>query len=70
MTKWLCDVESRGQLAFNTGCIKSHANADKYARKTYRSVIEQECFVAGWNTAFWGNQRDLKLELTGKVLTP
>ena len=55
MTKWLCDVESRGQLAFNTGCIKSHANADKYARKTYRSVIEQECFVAGWNLAFWDN---------------
>lgn len=51
--KWLQDVESRGKVAFNTGIIKCHEDAEKYARKTYLSVIERDVFVAGWNQAFW-----------------
>ena len=54
--KWLQDVESRGKVAFNTNTITSHANAEKYARKTYRAVSEQDCFVTGWNMAFWDEQ--------------
>ena len=61
MSNWLHDIESRGKVAFNTGIIKSHADAEKYARKTYKAVIEQDCFVSGWNTAFWDEQsRQLK----------
>lgn len=56
MNKWLHDVESRGKVSFNTGCIKSHKEAEKYARKTYLAAIERDCFVAGWNMAFWDEQ--------------
>lgn len=56
MNKWLQDVESRGKLAFNSGAIKSYKDAEEHVRKTYQVVIERECFVAGWNTAFWDEQ--------------
>ncbi len=58
MSKWLQDVESRGKVAFNTNCITSHAEAEKYAKKKYMAVIEQDCFVAGWNMAYWDKQSD------------
>lgn len=56
MNTWLHDVESKGKVAFNTGCINSYADAEKYARKTYLSVLERDIFVAGWNTACWDEQ--------------
>ncbi len=56
MNTWLLDVESRGKIGFNTGILKSHDEAERYARKTYRTVIEREVFVAGWNMAFWDEQ--------------
>lgn len=56
MNSWLQDVESRGKLGFNSGILKSHKDAEKFARKTYRTAIERDCFVAGWNTAFWDEQ--------------
>lgn len=54
--KWLHDIESLGKVAFNTNCIKTHVEATKYARKKYMAVLEQDCFVAGWNMAFWDEQ--------------
>lgn len=53
MNNWLHDIESRGKLGFYKGLLKTHADAEKYARKTYHSALEQDCFVAGWNYAFW-----------------
>jgi hypothetical protein len=55
--KWLHDIESRGKVAFNTNCIKTHAEAEKYARAKYMSVLERDIFVAGWNMAFWSEQK-------------
>lgn len=52
---WLIDVESRGKLAFNSGIIKSHKDAESYAHRTYHIVIERDCFVAGWNMAYWAS---------------
>lgn len=49
----LHDIGTRGQLGFNKGILKTHAEAEQYARRTYRTAIEQDCFVAGWNKAFW-----------------
>ncbi len=54
--QWLRDIESRGELAFNKGLLKSYSEAERYARKTYQIVIEREIFVAGWNMAFWNEQ--------------
>lgn len=56
MTKWLQDVESRGKLAFSKDILGSHEEAEKYARKTYSSALEQNCFVAGWNMARWARK--------------
>lgn len=53
---WLQDVESRGKVGFNTGTLKSYKEAEQFARKNYRTAIERDCFVAGWNTAFWDEQ--------------
>jgi len=53
-SNWFHDIESRGKVAFNTNCIKYHAEAEKYARKKYMAVLEQNCFVAGWNMALLG----------------
>lgn len=53
MNKRLIDIESRGKVGFNTGCLKSHEEAEKYARKHYSIAVERDVFVAGWNMAFW-----------------
>jgi hypothetical protein len=47
------DAESRGQLGYNCGSLKTHADAAAYARTKYPSVYLQECCVAGWNMARW-----------------
>lgn len=61
--QWLQDIESRGKVSFNTATIKSHKEAEKYARKTYKAVIEQEVFVAGWNMAYWDEQERVLKQL-------
>jgi hypothetical protein len=47
----MLDSESRGKLAFNCRSLTSHAAAEGYARKTYITELEQDCFTAGWNHA-------------------
>lgn len=56
MNHQACDAESRGKLAFNSNTITSHADAEKFARKHYNSAFLQDCFVAGWNVAYWDEQ--------------
>lgn len=55
MNNMLVDIESRGKVAYNTGCIKTHAEAVAYAKKKYYAVLWQDTFVAGWNMAKWAN---------------
>jgi hypothetical protein len=56
MTNWIHDVESRGKVGFNTGILKTHADAEAYARRKYLSHLERNVFVSGWNMAFWDEQ--------------
>lgn len=51
--QFLQDVESRGQLAYNNKLLKTHTEAEAYARKNYPIILEREWFVAGWNMAYW-----------------
>lgn len=52
----LIKAEQAGKDAFRDGSISSHKAAERVARKGYAAVIERECFVAGWNQAFWDEQ--------------
>ena len=54
-------AEQAGKDAFCNGSIDSNKGADRFARKAYATVLERECFVAGWNQGFWEEQ--------GRVLT-
>jgi len=59
----LRDIESKGKVSFNTKTLNTHQEAEKFARTNYRSVIERDVFVAGWNMAFWDElERLLKKE--------
>ena len=52
----LIKAEQAGKDAFRNGSLSSYTAAERSARKTYAAVIERECFVAGWNVAFWAEQ--------------
>lgn len=56
MTNAPIRAEQAGSAAFRNGLISSYTSAEHLARKTYTSVLERECFVAGWNRAFWDEQ--------------
>ena len=49
---WLLDVESRGKLGFNSGFLKNFEQAEEYARRYYRSVLERDVFLGGWWQAY------------------
>lgn len=66
MTNSPIKAEQAGKDAFRNGSISSYTAAERLARKTYASVLERECFVAGWNNAFWDEQgRVLKASKVG-----
>jgi hypothetical protein len=56
MTNQFTKAEQTGKDAFRNGSVSSHKAAERFARTAYASVLERECFVAGWNTAFWDEQ--------------
>lgn len=51
MNKWLIDVNSRGQLAFNKGTVKTLVDAITYATRRYELNSERIEFVIGWKKA-------------------
>lgn len=49
-------AEQAGKDSFANGTIASYKLAEKFARKAYSSTLERDCFVSGWNVAFWDEQ--------------
>lgn len=52
----LTRAEQAGKDYFRDHQDSNHREAERHARKAYASVIERDCFVAGWNIAFWDEQ--------------
>lgn len=59
MRKKALVAEQAGKDSFTNDIITSHKQAEKVAAKAYTSVLERDCFVAGWNCAFWDNESRL-----------
>jgi hypothetical protein len=49
-------AEQAGKEYFLDHPCTDHATTVKVARNKYNSGLEQDCFVAGWNMAFWKEQ--------------
>ena len=47
-------AEQRGIAYFHDHPCADYATAAQTARNLFKSGLEQDCFVAGWNLAFWG----------------
>lgn len=49
-------AEQAGKHAFNAKLISSNKEAERLARRAYNSTLAADCFVAGWNMAYWDEQ--------------
>lgn len=50
-------AEEAGKAYFLDQPAADYATAECVARNKFASVLEQNCFVAGWNQSFWQNEK-------------